>query len=390
MNEALLNSIAETFKSTFNNSPLLVFSPGRINLIGEHTDYNNGFVFPAAINKGIYLAIGRSSDQSKVIAVDVNESHTFSIEEDLRPVPDGGWRNYLMGVLHQIKTSGRIIGEINIVFGGDIPIGSGLSSSAALENSVGYGINALFRLDISKMDLLKMSQKAEHDFAGVRCGIMDQFASMMGEKDKAILLDCESLYYSAYPLELDDYTLLLFNSNVEHNLAGSEYNVRRAQCEEGVSLLQKHYSNVASLRDATLEMIELHKDEFDPVVYKRCKYVLEENQRVLSFGEYLKDGDVVSAGRLLYEGHEGMKSDYEITCQELDFMVDFTKEKDGILGARMMGGGFGGCTINLVKRDIVGEFMTELSAAYKLKWGIDLTPIEVEISRGAGLITDFQ
>ena len=255
-----------------------------------------------------------------------------------------------------------------------------------MENAVGFGINELYDLGISKLDLLKMSQKAEHEFARVRCGIMDQFASMMGEKNRAILLDCKTLDYSIFPLEMEDYKLLLCNSNVRHNLASSEYNIRRAQCEEGVSILQTYYPKVTSLREVTFEMLQEHREEFDETVLKRCEYVLEENNRVQQFGDCLNRADFTAAGHLLYEGHEGMRSKYEISCQEIDFLVDFTRDKEGILGARMMGGGFGGCTLNLIHRNYVDLFISELSHQYLETWGVKFSPIHVEISAGVSIV----
>ncbi len=382
MNSNLIDTVRKTYREHFEAEPIIVFSPGRINLIGEHTDYNNGFVFPAAIDKGIYLAIGKSSGLSEIIANDVKESHQFSTHEQLQPIQNGSWRNYVLGVIQQLKVKTAIPGEINIVFGGDIPIGSGLSSSAALENAVGYGLNEIFGLCIKSIGLLKISQKAEHEFVGVKCGIMDQFASMMGEKDRALLLDCKTLHYDSHSVDLEDYTFLLINSNVEHNLVNSEYNVRRSQCEEGVAILKCHYPEIDSLRDVSLSMLGKHKGEFNELIFKRCRYVLEENERVLQLGASLDRNDLRGVGQILYDGHKGMRYQYDITCDQIDFLVDFTNDFSGILGARMMGGGFGGCTINLIHRDCVDQFIEEISTAYRKSWNIEVTPIHVEISSG--------
>jgi len=386
MNDILKRKVFDRFKSEFKTDPLLIFSPGRINLIGEHTDYNLGFVFPAAIDKGIYLAIGFSSKLSKVISLDMDSSIEFSSKEKLLPLSDGGWKNYLLGVVEFIKNGDKLPSEFNMIFGGDIPIGSGLSSSAALENGIGYALNECFGLGKTKLELLKISQKAEHDFVGVRCGIMDQFASMMGEKDQAILLDCSNLESTLFPVALEGYSIVLLNSNVDHNLAGSEYNKRREECEEGVAILQKYFPSVKTLRDVTMEMLEQHKMKFTPVVLNRCEYILEENERVQQFGTMLSKNEPVSIGEILYQGHEGMKNKYEITCKELDFLVDYTKSFPDVLGARMMGGGFGGCTLNIVKVDFVDEFVNSISTSYNHQWGLNLTPISVEISDGVGLI----
>ncbi len=383
-NQVLLDRVINKHKSLFDAECdyQTIFSPGRINLIGEHTDYNNGFVMPAAIDKGIYLTISRSHNESKVVALDMEASHAFSLKEDLCPLPDGGWRNYVIGVIHQLKAAGHPIEEVNIVFGGDIPIGAGLSSSAALENAVGYGLSELFGLGIAKSVLARHSQKAEHEFAGVRCGIMDQYASLMGAENAAILLDCASLDYREVPLSLDDYTLVLCNSNVEHNLASSEYNIRREQCEAGVATLRQYYPEVKSLRDARPEMLTSPPLVFDPVTLKRCEYIIEENQRVIAFAKALEKKDFTAAGLILYEAHTGMQHKYEITCAEIDFIVDFAKTQEAVLGARMMGGGFGGCTINLVHRQGQDQFIAELSKVYLERFDIEMTPISVEIGAG--------
>ncbi len=383
-NQVLLDRIINKHKALFGTECdyHTIFSPGRINLIGEHTDYNNGFVMPAAIDKGIYLTISKSHSESKVVSLDMQASHAFSLKEDLSPLSNGGWKNYVIGVIHQLKTAGHPIEEVNMVFGGDIPIGAGLSSSAALENAVGYGLSGLFGLGIAKSVLARYSQKAEHEFAGVRCGIMDQYASLMGAENAAILLDCASLDYREVPLSLDDYTLVLCNSNVEHNLASSEYNIRRQQCEAGVATLRQCYPEVSSLRDARPEMLTAPALVFDPVTLKRCEYVIEENQRVIAFAQALEKKDFKAAGLILYEAHAGMQQKYKITCGEIDFMVDFAKTQDAVLGARMMGGGFGGCTINLVHRQGQDQFIAELSKAYLERFDVKMTPILVEVGAG--------
>ena len=369
-----------------NSHYLTVFSPGRINLIGEHTDYNNGFVMPAAIDKGIYMAIGHSKDQSYFNSLNMNESYSPSIKEPLEPLFKGGWENYIIGVIHQLKQGEHSLGEVNIVFAGDLAIGAGLSSSAALENAVGVGLNELFDLGISKPSLAKLSQKAEHQFAGVKCGIMDQYASMMGLDNAAILLDCQSLHFQEVPIELDDYAIVLCNSNVSHTLANSEYNVRHEQCENGVSIIQTHYPEVRSLRDVTLAMLAKHRSLLDPIVYKRCAYVIEENERVHSFAKALEKKDFMAAGNILYAAHAGMRHKYEITCKEIDFMVDFTKTHEAVMGARMMGGGFGGCTLNMVLRDKQDEFIESLGQAYLKEVGIEMTHLTPAIGSGSRLI----
>lgn len=387
-NTNLLRDVRQKHQALFStdNDCLTIFSPGRINLIGEHTDYNEGFVMPGAIDKGIYLTISRAKGKSTIVALDMNDRLEANLAEPLQPQEGGGWKNYILGVAHLLKSAGHPIAEVNIVFGGDIPIGAGLSSSAALENAVGYALNEHFGMGIPKPELAKYSQQAEQQFAGVQCGIMDQYASMMGVAKAAILLDCRSLDFREIPMVLDDYALLLCNSNVAHNLASSEYNVRRAQCEAGVALLRKHFPGVVTLRDVSLEMLVDHKAEFDPVVYDRCSYVLEENQRVAAFAEWLTQKNYQKAGEVLFEAHRGMRDQYEITCPEIDFMVDFAASHEAVIGARMMGGGFGGCTINLVHRDGQQRFAEDLAATYQRQFGKAMTPIAVEIGQGTSKV----
>lgn len=387
MNTQIIRNVLDTFQSAFKSEPLLVKAPGRINLIGEHTDYNNGFVLPAAVDQSIYLAIAKSgdADQCSLISLDMDERYDFKISE-ISPLPANSWQNYLVGVVAQVVGSGHQLQGFNVVFSGDVPRGSGMSSSAALECGTCFGLNELFDLKISKVDMVKLSQKAEHTYAGVMCGIMDQFASMMGQENHALLLDCQTLEYRLFPIVLEEYTLMLCNSNVQHNLASSEYNVRRKQCDEGVAILQKKYSDIASLRDITMEMLASCQSDLDEVVYKRCEYVVKENARVLEMTKMMESGDLSGLGEILTIAEEGMRHEYEITCPEIDFMADFANSREDVLGARMMGGGFGGCTINLVKKGCEDEFVKELGAAYQVKFQKEITPIQVKIADGVKLI----
>ena len=382
MNEKILNEVKSSFEQRFGIEPIVIKAPGRINLIGEHTDYNNGFVLPAAVDQAIYLAIGKSgSSESTLVSLDMDQTFEFSIN-DFQPTKEKLWANYLMGVVAEIQKSGREVTGFNIVFSGDVPQGSGMSSSAALECGTCFALNELFDLSIPKVEMVKMSQKAEHNYAGVMCGIMDQFASMMGSADHALLLDCESLEYRHFPIELTDHIIVLCNSNVSHNLADSEYNIRRKQCEEGVSLLQKYFPEVKSLRDVSLEQLNAHQSELSDVVYKRCKYVIEENERVMSMTKAMEAGEIDALGEILTIAQEGMRSGYEISCPEIDFMADFANNREDVVGARMMGGGFGGCTINLVNKGSEDQFISELNAAYKEQFNKEITPIKVVISDG--------
>lgn len=382
MNEKIVNEVRSSFEQRFGVEPIVIKAPGRINLIGEHTDYNNGFVLPAAVDQAIYLAIGKSgSSESTLVSLDMDQTFEFSIN-DFQPTKEKLWANYLMGVVAEIQKSGREVTGFNIVFSGDVPQGSGMSSSAALECGTCFALNELFDLSIPKVKMVKMSQKAEHNYAGVMCGIMDQFASMMGSADHALLLDCESLEYRHFPIELTDHIIVLCNSNVSHNLADSEYNIRRKQCEEGVSLLQKYFPEIKSLRDVSLEQLNAHQSELSDVVYKRCKYVIEENERVMSMTKAMEAGEIDALGEILTIAQEGMRSGYEISCPEIDFMADFANNREDVVGARMMGGGFGGCTINLVNKGSEDQFISELNAAYKEQFNKEITPIKVVISDG--------
>jgi galactokinase len=378
------NIIKNKFFELFNTRPLLVRSPGRINLIGEHTDYNNGFVLPAAINKEIILALAtNNTNKCRLYSFDYNEFAEFDLSS-FKPSKTG-WANYIMGVVDQLQKAGHEIKGFDCVFGGDIPIGAGLSSSAALECGAAFALSKLFKLEISRENIIHYAQKAEHEFAGVQCGIMDQFASTMGKERHAIRLDCRSLEHSYFPLNFQDYQVLLFDTQVKHSLASSEYNTRRQECEAGVAAVQEKYPQVKSLRDVNLKMLQEVKDNLDPVVYKRCLYIIEENERLLSGCSLLEKGDIAGFGAKMYGSHEGLSMQYEVSCPELDFLVDFTKDKEYVIGSRMMGGGFGGCTINLVAADKKEELIENISSAYKSKFGRELQPYEVLITDGSSL-----
>ncbi|MEX2592333.1 MAG: galactokinase [Anditalea sp.] len=380
-----ITDITQTFQEIFKSSPLIIRSPGRINLIGEHTDYNEGFVLPAAIDKEIYLALGKNgTDDCRIFSYDYKEMITFCIK-DFSPAPNG-WINYVMGVVAQVLQTGPELEGFDCVFGGDIPIGAGLSSSAALENGVCYGLSELFELKLDRISMLKYSQKAEHEFAGVACGIMDQFASMMGKSGHAIRLDCRSLDFIYFPLKMDKYLFILCDSQVQHSLVDTEYNARRKECEAGVAAVKKHDAKVKSLRDVSLEMLDKVKQEVSPVVFKRCLYVLEENERLLKGCQLLKSGNLKEFGRLMYGSHEGLSKQYEVSCPELDFLVEFTYDRSDVLGARMMGGGFGGCTINLVNKEHKEAFIPEITEAYNKGFGHDPKIYEVSIVDGTSRI----
>ncbi|XOV93831.1 MAG: galactokinase [Bacteroidota bacterium] len=382
----IVKNVQNEFSKRFPEYSTTVFSPGRLNFIGEHTDYNLGFVLPASIDKGIVVVMGKSDgNTSKVYSVDKDEMIEFDIDQPLKK-SNYGWANYVLGVIDQLHKEGLRFPNFNCAFGGNIPIGSGLSSSAALENGIGFSLNELFDLELDRMKLIHLSQKAEHEFVGVKCGIMDQFSSMMGKEAMAMKLDCRSLDYHFYPVEFGDYEIVLLNSNVSHNLASSEYNVRRSQCEEGVEIVGKKYPEIGSLRDIDIEMLNSCKSELSEIVYRRCKYIIDENERVNDFVSALESSDFEQCGSILFTAHEAMKTEYEITCPEIDILVDLAKKEKGILGSRMMGGGFGGCTLNLIHKDHKLEFVDRLSKAYFSETKIELSPYNVSIGDGVHLV----
>jgi galactokinase len=383
MNEVIIKEVREKFRARFKEEPTLFRSPGRVNIIGEHTDYNNGFVLPAAIDKAVYIGVTKRQDNSIVLySEEFKEEHTCTLSTVERT--DKGWPNYILGVVDQLLKRGFKIGGFNLNIEGDVPIGSGLSSSAAVECATAFALNEIFQLGIGKMDLALIGQKAEHEFARVMCGIMDQFASVFGKKDHVIRLDCQSMEYEYEPLVLKGYKLLLLNTNVKHSLASSEYNTRRKQCEEGVQLVKMRYPQVHTLPDVTKTMLE--ECVTDPLVFKRCKYVIEENERLLAACEDLKKGDIKALGEKMYRTHDGLSKEYEVSCRELDFLVDSVRSHQDVLGARMMGGGFGGCTINIVKEESINGLFDALAISYKKEMGLDLTHYIVETDDGSSSI----
>jgi len=380
------SDIQATFRKLFHNEPLLVRSPGRINLIGEHTDYNDGFVMPAAIDKEVVFGIAPSETSTSVIySVKYNERFVVDIKNPVK-TDKPKWVNYLLGVLYQFVQQGHQVKPFNCVFGGDIPIGAGLSSSAAVECGFAFALNELNQLNVPKVKLITMAQWAEHNYAGVKCGIMDQFASVMGKEGHVIVLDCRSLTHRYSPIDLQDYVIILCDTKVKHSLVDSEYNTRRNECEQGVSILKKHYPFVKSLRDATTDMLEKHRDEFPAKVYNRCLYIIQEIQRVQEASADLEAGDLSAFGKKMYETHYGLSKLYEVSCKELDFLVDESKKFDAVLGSRMMGGGFGGCTINIVRDNAVEEFTNHLKSAYKKAFSIDMVTYKVKVRAGTSVV----
>ena len=373
------------FQKKFGTTCLIVRSPGRVNLIGEHTDYNDGFVLPAAIDKAAYVAIAKRTDNKVVMyATAFNQDFEISLKEIKTTTL--GWPNYILGVIDQIQKTGVELGGCNLLIDGDIPIGAGLSSSAALECATLFAFNELFGLQFTRIQMAFMAQKAEHDFAGVHCGLMDMFASLFGKKDHVIKLDCRSLEYEYVPLDIKGYKILLLNTNVKHQLSSSEYNTRRIQCEQGITWIQQQEPTVNSLRDATIEMLEKYILPKDILIYNRCKYVVEENIRLISACADLENGNIEALGKKMFATHEGLKSLYEVSCPELDFLVDQVKGHPAVLGARMMGGGFGGCTINIVKEEAIESLVAMLEPLYEKHTQKQLSHYIASIEAGTSLL----
>ncbi len=380
----LIQQIKDTFQQKFGEDYTLVQSPGRVNLIGEHTDYNDGFVLPAAIDKTMILAMAANNlGKCRIYSVDMEESFETDLKENFQKNGQS-WVNYILGSVDQLEKSGFEVGGFDCVFGGNIPIGAGLSSSAALEGGIIYGLAKLFGFDLSKMDMALMGQRVENEFVGVQCGIMDQFVNIHGKHGHALKLDCRSLEFELYPFRRTDIHIILCDTGIRRELADSEYNIRRSQCEEGVRILQQHCegTEIESLRDVDHELLRTYRDKFEPVVYKRCKYVLDENKRVHDACDDLLNDDFESFGQRMYASHAGLRDQYEVSCRELDTLVEIAEESEGVLGARMMGGGFGGCTINLVEEEATDRFKDRIQSRYQKAVGSDIEMHQASLSGG--------
>ncbi|MRI00077.1 galactokinase [Kriegella sp. EG-1] len=363
-------------------SELTVESPGRINLIGEHTDYNMGYVLPTAIEKKIIFQFRKNDSPNKCQVYSTTFDTGFKL--DLNAIEKSAieWENYILGVLDEISKRTNKLEGFDCTIESNLPTGSGLSSSAALECGLAYGLNELFDLGLTKMEMVKLSQVAEHTYAGTQCGIMDQFASVMSKEGHMLLLDCRSLDYTPIPINLNPYKIILLNTKVSHNLATSEYNTRKNECEQGVAVLKEDYPEVNSLRDVTFEMLDCVRDRVSTTVYNRCSFIIAENNRVHEMAEALSKNDLVKVGQILYDAHEGISKLYEVSCAESDYLVEFSKSNEFVLGARQTGGGFGGCTLNIVHEDGVENFITSATKAYKENFNIVLEAFEVKPSTG--------
>lgn len=386
MKKKLIQHTSEHFEKIFQKAPETIFlSPGRINIIGEHVDYNDGYVLPAAINKYICFAVSKNeTSECKLIAKDLNESYTFNLQDVIKPT-ETMWANYILGVIQQLKEKGFSLKGFNIVFSSTIPMGAGLSSSAALECGIGFALNTLFNLGLTKAEIALIGQKAEHTFAGVNCGIMDQFASVFGKKNKVIKLDCNTLEYEYHNANFKKYSLLLFNSNVKHTHLTSGYNVRRQEVEKGLAMIKENFPEVNTFRNCTEIMVLELKEKLGETIFKRCHFVVKEIQRVQDAVAALEQSDFDKLGKLMTATHEGLSKEYEVSCEEIDFLVDAVQNEQSVLGARMMGGGFGGCSINLVEKGAENELIARVSENYRNAFGIELNAYKVKISKGTML-----
>jgi galactokinase len=381
-----ITHVRSIFTESFKQEPLVVRSPGRINIIGEHTDYNEGFVLPAAIDKAAYFAISlRDDDEIHLVAADLGQSFTTKVK-DLAPEQSLGWPNYILGSAAQFLKKGLQLRGFNAVLSSDVPIGAGLSSSAAVECATVFALNELLQTNLDRLTMVHMAQHAEHEYAGVKCGIMDQFASLMGKKDSLIKLDCRSLEYEYIPLKLDGIKLLLLNTNVKHSLASSEYNQRRETCEAAVELVREHHPSVTSLRNVTEAMLDEYVKSVNEQVDMRSRYVVQEIDRLLKACEALKHADIKTMGKLMYATHDGLSKMYGVSCKELDWLADSVRNNDAVLGARMMGGGFGGCTINLVREEAIEPLVATIQTAYEKAMNLPLTYYVASIDNGTEII----
>jgi len=383
MKKQLIRETTAHFQKTFGSQPQHIFlSPGRINIIGEHVDYNDGYVLPAAINKYICFAISETADDScTFIAKDLNDSYSFDWNEALQPTYKM-WANYLLGVLSQLRDRKLPLRGFRLVFSSNIPMGAGLSSSAALECGFGFALNALFNLNLTKEEIALIGQQSEHTFVGVKCGIMDQFASVFGQKNKVIRLDCRTLEYEYHNADFSNYSVLLLDSQVKHTHLTSGYNDRRNEVEQGLAIIRQRFPDVHSFRDCSETQLLQARPLLGELLFKRCSFVVKEIKRVLQAVKALEVSNVNELGRLLYETHEGLSQEYEVSCVEIDFLVNAARAEKDIVGARMMGGGFGGCSINLVQKGNEQAVISRIAEAYKKAFNIDLKPYKVKIADG--------
>lgn len=379
-------ALKDKFHEFYGREPRIFRAPGRVNLIGEHTDYNGGFVLPMAIDREAAMAISERKDRKiRVHTANFGETAEFDLDEE-KPLQKGFWLNYIEGVARILERNSVKLKGADILLMSDVPTGAGLSSSAALEVVSGLALSEISGFSVDRKLLAKIGQQTEHEFVGALVGIMDQFVSANAEKEHALLLDCRSLAFENVPLDTSETAVLICDTKVKHDLATSGYNTRRAECEEAVRILKRFLPEIEQLRDVTVEDFEKYKNELPDVVQRRAKHIITENARTLKAGEVLKKNDLKEFGRLMYESHESMKNDYEISCAELDILVEIARNKEGVLGARMTGGGFGGSTVNLVKKENLAQIIEEISAEYEQKTDIAPTTLVSEACGGASEI----
>lgn len=372
--------VIKAFGKNFKTDPKLFFSPGRINLIGEHIDYNDGFVLPAAIDKGIWVAMAPNyTDNINIISLDFKETFSFHISEVSRST---GWKNYVMGVLNTMLNTHLPFNGFDCVIGSNLPMESGLASSAAIECGLMEAINDTFHIKLLPQTIAALCQQAEHTYPEVKCGIMDQFTNMLGKKDHVILLDCKSLEHSYIPARFNDYSIVVINSGIRHSLVNSEYNLRRRQCWKGLNIIKNLDSSIQSFRDINTTQLATFEKELSKVVYKRCLYVIEEIKRTKRAADLLKQSRIQEFGDLMYQSHEGLKKLFEVSCTELNFLVDQSTNYKEIAGARLMGGGFGGSTIHLIEKENAQEIIQEILNTYKKKFKREAEYYIVKISKG--------
>jgi len=381
--QSIADSLTERFLRAYGERPKIFRAPGRVNLIGEHTDYNDGFVMPAAIDFHTWVAASRRNDcRLQVHSDQFSETIEWSLDALAGP-PRKHWSDFIRGVAATLESSGHRLKGANLIINGDVPIGAGLSSSASLEIATAFALLSASGLELPPLEVVNICQRAEHEYAGTRCGVMDQFIAMFGRSGQALLLDCRSLKHKLLPIPTD-VRLVICNTMVKHDLAASEYNRRRADCESGMRTLRQHLPHLLALRDVTLVDLERYRNELPELVYRRCRHVIRENQRVVDASDALQSGDLDRFGQLMYGSHNSLRHDYEVSCSELDLLVELASACEGVYGARMTGGGFGGCTVNLVRSDAVDRFRGQIKEEYLKATGKDPDLYVCSAAEGAG------
>ncbi len=388
MNDKLIEKLHNKYLEIFNETPqVLARAPGRANIIGEHTDYNGGFVLPVGVDKNIYAFSSKRNDRTiNIYSYDFRKSLTFSLDE-LTYDKDNNWVNYQKGVINELQKAGYELSGFNMAFGGDVPIGGGLSSSASATLVTSVTLNYFFDLNLGVFDFVKISQNAEGNFAGVKCGVMDPFASLMSKKNPAVFLDCKTLEYKYIPFKLDSHYIVLCNSLKKRELVDSEYTKRQNECKEGVKFFKKLNPQIEFLRDIDVELFNTKKNEMTEIIQRRCEHVIYENKRVIDFINALEKNDFDKLEKLLLESHYSLKNLYEVSCDELDILVEIAQNIKGCSGSRMMGGGFGGNTINLVKKANIDEFCNTIKTKYYEKTSLTPEIYICQIEDGAGIVS---